>query len=57
MIEEKDLDAEYYKGILYACEYFRDELGIEDAMDTTIATEAVEFLNEEADEDADWPES
>ena len=54
MIDEKDLDAEYYKGILYACEYFKDELGIEDAMDTTIATEAAEFLNEEAD--AEWPE-
>jgi hypothetical protein len=36
-----ELNNEFLKGIIYACEYFRDELGIEDAMETTIAQDAV----------------
>lgn len=31
---------EFWSGVLYACEYFRDELGIEDAMETDIAKDA-----------------
>jgi hypothetical protein len=32
----------YWIGVLETCEYFRDELGIEDAMDTTLAVQALE---------------
>jgi hypothetical protein len=32
----------YWIGVLETCEYFRDELGIEDAMDTAIAVQALE---------------
>ena len=32
------------EGIRDACEYFRDELGIEDAMDTSIAIQAEQEL-------------
>jgi hypothetical protein len=28
---------DYWQGVLETCEYFRDELGIEDAMDTNMA--------------------
>lgn len=31
---------DFWEGVLYACEYFRDELGIEDAMETDIARDA-----------------
>jgi len=40
MINDKIDDKEYWQGVLETCEYFRDELGIEDAMDTTIASMA-----------------
>ena len=32
----------YWIGVLETCEYFRDELGIEDAMDTSLAVQALE---------------
>jgi hypothetical protein len=35
---------DYWKGVLETCEYFRDELGVEDAMDSNMATWAVEAL-------------
>jgi len=35
---------EFHKGVIYACEYFRDELGIEDAMDTDIARDALNMV-------------
>jgi hypothetical protein len=38
MINDKIEDKEYWQGVLETCEYFRDELGIEDAMDTNMAT-------------------
>ncbi len=44
MVNDKFSDKEYWEGVLYACEYFRDELGIEDAMSTDIAIEAIEEL-------------
>jgi hypothetical protein len=37
MINDKIDDKEYWQGVLETCQYFRDELGIEDAMDTSIA--------------------
>ncbi len=40
MVNDKFNDKEYWEGIRDACEYFRDELGIEDAMDTNIAIQA-----------------
>ena len=42
-------DSGYYQGIYDACEYFKDELGIEDAMDTSIAQEAIEYLDNKND--------
>lgn len=39
-----DMNNEFTKGIIYACEYFRDELGIEDAMDTDIAQDALSVV-------------
>jgi hypothetical protein len=40
MINDKFEDKEYWQGVLETCEYFRDELGIEDAMETSLAMEA-----------------
>lgn len=40
-----DETVEYWRGVLDTCEYFRDELGIEDAMDTSMARWAREFLD------------
>jgi len=45
------VEAGYYQGIYDACEYFRDELGIEDAMDTSIAQEAIEYLDNKSKEE------
>jgi hypothetical protein len=44
VVNDKFSDKEYWEGIRDACEYFRDELGIEDAMDTNIAIQAHEEL-------------
>lgn len=44
MINDKIDDKEYWQGVLETCEYFRDELGIEDAMDTTMAEQALQEL-------------
>jgi hypothetical protein len=44
LVNDKFNDKEYWEGVHYACEYFRDELGIEDAMDTDIARQAVAEL-------------
>ena len=44
MVNDKFSDKEYWEGVHYACEYFRDELGIEDAMDTDIAQQALAEL-------------
>ncbi len=44
MVNDKFSDKEYWEGIRYACEYFRDELGIEDAMETDIAIQAQQEL-------------
>ena len=44
MVNDKFNDKEYWEGIRDACEYFRDELGIEDAMDTNIAIQAEQEL-------------
>lgn len=38
----------YYQGILDTCEYFRDELGIEDAMDTNIGQEALDYFGRDS---------
>jgi len=37
MINDKIDDKEYWQGVLETCEYFRDELGVEDAMHTNMA--------------------
>jgi hypothetical protein len=39
------MDNSYWQGVLYACEYFRDELGIEDAMETDIAKDALNLVS------------
>ena len=44
MINDKFEDKEYWEGVLHTCEYFRDELGIEDAMHTTMADQAKKEL-------------
>jgi hypothetical protein len=44
MINDKIDDKEYWQGVLETCEYFRDELGVEDAMDTMMATQAIDEL-------------
>jgi len=44
IMSQADLNNEFYKGVIYACEYFRDELGIEDAMETDIAHDAVNMV-------------
>lgn len=43
MINDKFTDIEYWEGVRDACEYFK-ELGVVDAMDTSIAIQAVEEL-------------
>lgn len=43
MINDKFSDIEYWEGIRDACEYF-ESLGIEDAMETDIAVQAVAEL-------------
>jgi len=44
MLSQADLNNEFHKGVIYACEYFRDELGIEDAMETDIAHDALNMV-------------
>ena len=44
MINDKIEDKDYWEGVLHTCEYFRDELGIEDAMDTRMAEQAKDEL-------------
>jgi hypothetical protein len=44
MVNDKFSDKEYWQGVLETCEYFRDELGIKDAMDTILAVQALEEL-------------
>ena len=43
MINNKFSDVEYWEGIRDACEYF-ESIGVEDAMNTDIAVQAVEEL-------------
>ena len=35
---------QYWRGVLDTCQYFKDELGIEDAMDTNMAREALNYM-------------
>ena len=35
---------QYWRGVLDTCQYFKDELGIEDAMDTKMAQEAIDQI-------------
>jgi len=44
MINDKFSDKEYWQGVLESCEYFRDELGFEDATDTSLYQQATEEL-------------
>jgi len=44
MINDKFSDKEYWEGIRDACEYFKDELGFEDATDTTLYQQATQEL-------------
>ena len=44
MINDKFADKEYWEGVLDTCQYFKDELGIEDAMDTLMGTQAAKEL-------------
>ncbi len=44
MVNDKFSDKEYWEGVRDACKYFRDELGVEDAMDTSLAVQAEEEL-------------
>jgi len=44
MINDKFSDKEYWQGVLETCEYFRDELGFEDATDTSLYQQATEEL-------------
>ena len=43
-INDKITDLEYWEGVLMACGYFED-IGVEDAMDTDIAQQAIEELH------------
>ena len=36
----------YWEGVLDTCQYFKDELGIEDAMETSLAQEAMAYFSE-----------
>jgi hypothetical protein len=38
--------SEYWQGVLETCQYFRDELGIEDAMDTKMAQWAMSVVGD-----------
>ena len=40
----KDIHESYWQGVLETCEYFLNELGFEDAMDTNMAVWAREEL-------------
>jgi hypothetical protein len=40
------MESEYWRGVLETCEYFRDELGIEDAMDTKMAVWAMSVVDD-----------
>jgi hypothetical protein len=40
------MESEYWQGVLETCEYFRDELGIEDAMDTKMAVWAMSVVGD-----------
>jgi hypothetical protein len=40
---------QYWRGVLDTCQYFKDELGIEDAMETNMAQEAIAYLFEVAE--------
>lgn len=44
MINDKFSDKEYWQGVLETCEHFRDELGFEDATDTSLYQQATEEL-------------
>ena len=35
---------QYWRGVFDTCQYFRDSLGIEDAMSTDMAQEAIAYL-------------
>jgi hypothetical protein len=37
---------QYWRGVFDTCQYFKDELGIEDAMNTNMAIEAIDYLFE-----------
>jgi len=39
------MSKDYWQGVLETCEYFRDELGIEDAMETDIAKDALNLVS------------
>ena len=36
---------QYWRGVFDTCQYFKDELGIQDAMDTNMAQEAIVYLS------------
>lgn len=38
------MNSDYWQGVYDTCVYFFEELGIDDALDTSIATEAKEAL-------------
>jgi hypothetical protein len=38
------MNSDFWDGVIYACEYFRDELGIEDAMETSLAQDALNLI-------------
>jgi len=44
-INDKITDLEYWEGVLDTCTYFVEQLGIEDALDTSIALQAIEELH------------
>ena len=44
LVNDKFSDKEYWEGIRDACEYFQNELGIEDATHTTLYQQATEEL-------------
>ena len=41
-----ELSTYYWEGVLDTCQYFKDELGIEDAMETSLAEEAMAYFSE-----------
>ena len=44
MVNDKFSDKEYWEGVRDTCEYFKSELGIEDATDTSLYHQATEEL-------------